>query len=243
MKKYIYGVNTVSEVLANSSRKIYRLIVENTSGSKLMDIIKLANKKKIPVQFAPKKLLDKLTKKANHQNIILEIEDVKYYSIDEAINAEANIKNTVWLCVDSITDTGNFGNIIRTAVCMGVGAIVFSENRNASITPSVEKIACGAIEKIKFVRVVNINQAIIYLKDKGFWVYGADINGKNIIDVNFNFPLLLVVGSEGEGMHSKTKQHCDELIKIPQSNNFDSLNVSVATGICLYEIRRRIIKN
>ena len=242
MKRYIYGINTVSEILKSSSRKIYRVIVENTSASKLMDVIKLANEKKIPVQFAPKKLLDKLTKRANHQNLVVEIDEVKYYSIDEAISQDFGSKNLIWLCLDGISDAGNFGSIIRTAVCMGVNSIVFSENRSASITPGVEKISCGAVEKIKFVKVTNINQSIIYLKSKGFWVYGADIDGIDIRTVNFNFPLLLVVGSEDKGMHEKTKQHCDELIKIPQSDNFDSLNVSIATGICLYEIKRRINK-
>jgi len=241
MRTYVYGVNTVYEILTNSQRKIHRVIIDNTSGSKLMSLIKLANKRKIPVQFAPKRLLDKLTKNANHQNIVVEIDEVKYYSIDEVIS-EVD-KNTIWLCIDGVTDVGNFGSIIRTAVCMGVGAIVFAANRSVSITPAVEKIACGAIEKVKFVRVVNINQAIIYLKDKGFWIYGADVNGEDMSCVEFNFPVMLIVGSESDGMHEKTKQHCDKLIKIPQTDNFESLNVAVAAGICLYEIRRKMLRN
>lgn len=240
MRKYIYGINTIEEVLNNSQRKIYRLIVENSSGKSLIHIIRLANAKKINVQFAPKKLLDKLTKNANHQNVILEVEDVKYYSVDEAIDMFYGEKNLIWLCLDGITDTQNFGSIIRTSLCMGASVILFSENRNSTITPYVEKIAAGAVEKMKFVKVVNINQTLIYLKEKGFWIYGADINGKDIRSIGFNFPLVLVMGSEDKGMHQKTKEHCDELIRIPQRKDFDSLNVSIACGICLYEITRRI---
>ncbi|HOJ87285.1 MAG TPA: 23S rRNA (guanosine(2251)-2'-O)-methyltransferase RlmB [Elusimicrobiales bacterium] len=239
MRKYVYGINTVNEILKNSTRKIYRIIVENTSGSKLMPIIKQANKRKISVQFAPKRLMDKLTKEANHQNIIVEIDDIKYYSLDEAVSYDKGKKDAVWLCLDSITDPQNFGSIIRTAVCMGISVILFSENRSVSVTPSVEKIASGAVEKIKFVKVVNINQALIYLKQNNFWVYGADIEGKDVRKVDFNLPAVLVMGSEGEGIHQKTKEHCDELIKIPQVKDFDSLNVSIASAICMYEIRRR----
>jgi 23S rRNA (guanosine2251-2'-O)-methyltransferase len=240
VRKYVFGINTVEEILKNSTRRIHRLIVENTSGSRLMHLIKLANKKKIGVQFTHKRLMDKLTNQANHQNIILEVDDVNYYSLDEAINMDKSKKDIIWLCLDSITDPQNFGSIIRTSVCMGVSVIIFCENRSVRVTPSVEKIASGAVEKIKFVKVININQSLIYLKENNFWIYGSDVKGIDVRDIRFNFPLVLVMGSEGEGIHQKTKEHCDELIKIPQIADFDSLNVSIATALCLYEIRRRI---
>lgn len=240
MKKYVYGINTVEEILKYSKRNIYRLIVENVSASKLMPLIKLANKRKISVQFAPYKLLDKLTEKANHQGVVIEIDEVSFYTIDEAIESERDIKKTMWIAVDSVTDPQNFASIIRSAVGLGFTTLVFGENRNCQITPSVEKIACGAIERIKMVRVVNLNQALIYLKDRNFWIYGADVNGRDVRNVEFNFPVVLVVGSEGEGLHKKTREHCDELVKIPQIKDFNSLNVSVAAGILMYEIRRRI---
>ncbi|MCX7642137.1 MAG: 23S rRNA (guanosine(2251)-2'-O)-methyltransferase RlmB [Elusimicrobiales bacterium] len=240
MAKYIYGINTIREVLDKSKRKIYRLIVENSSGSKLMDIIKIANKKKIPVQFAPKRLLDKLTSSANHQNIVLEIDEVKFYSIDEAVEEFINKKNLCWLAVDSVTDPQNFGSIIRNAVCFGFSAVIFSQDRNCQISPTVEKIASGAVELVKFIRVVNLNASLQYLKSKGFWVYGSSPNGVDVRKINFNFPIILVVGSEGEGIRVKTLQHCDEIVSIPQIKEFDSLNVSAASAILMYEIRRRI---
>ncbi len=239
MPKYIYGTNTAKEVLEKSKRKIYRLIIENSSGSKLMDIIKIANKRKIPVQFAPYKLLNKLTKDANHQGVVVEIDEVKFYSVDEAILQDKGVDNLCYLAVDSITDPQNFGGIIRTAVCLGFSALIFSQDRNCQITPSVEKIACGAVEMIKFIRVVNLNTTLDYLKDKGFWVYGASVSGKDVRKISFNFPLVLVVGSEGEGIRLKTLERCDEIIAIPQIKEFDSLNVSSASAILMYEIRRR----
>ncbi|MCX7905664.1 MAG: 23S rRNA (guanosine(2251)-2'-O)-methyltransferase RlmB [Elusimicrobiales bacterium] len=240
MSKYIYGINTVKEALDKSKRKIYRLIVENSSGSKLMDIIKLANKKKVSVQFAPKKLLDKLTHYANHQNIVLEIDEVKFYSIDDAIEEFFDIKSLCWLAVDGVSDPQNFGSIIRNSACFGFSAIIFSQDRNCQITPTVEKIASGAVELIKFIRVINLNSSLEYLKSKGFWIYGSSPSGKDIRKINFNFPIVLVVGSEGEGIRIKTLQHCDEVVSIPQIKEFDSLNVSVASAILMYEIRRRI---
>lgn len=239
MPKYIYGINTVKSALENSKRRIYRLIVENTSGSKLMDIIKLANKKKVPVQFASYRLLDKLTYNSNHQNVVLEIEEVKFYSIDEAIDEDKNRKDVCYLALDGITDPQNFGSIIRNAVCMGFSAIIFTNDRSCQITPTVEKISSGAVELIKFVRVVNLNSTIDYLKEKGFWVYGSSPKGNDVRKINFNFPLVLIVGSEGEGIRLKTLERCDEILSIPQVKEFDSLNVSVASAILMYEIRRR----
>lgn len=240
MSKYIYGINTVKETIEKSKRRVYRLIIENTSGSKLMNIIKLANKKKIPVQFAPKRLLDKLSSNSNHQNIILEIDEVRFYSIDEALKEDAERKNLCYLAVDSVTDPHNFGSIIRNAVCLGFSAIIFSQDRNSQITPTVEKVASGAVELIKFIRVVNLNTSLDYLKEKGFWVYGSSPNGSDIRGIKFNFPLVLVVGSEGEGIRIKTLERCDDIVSIPQIKDFDSLNVSVASAILMYEIRRRI---
>lgn len=240
MPKYIYGVNTVRSVIENSKRQIYRLIIENSSGSKFMDIIKLANKRKIPVQFAPYKLLDKLTHNSNHQNVVVEIDEVRFYSLDESIEEDKNKKELCYLALDGITDPQNFGSIIRNAVCMGFSAIIFPNDRSCQVTPTVEKIACGAVELIKFIRVVNLNSSIDYMKEKGFWVYGSSPTGKDIRKVNFNFPLILVVGSEGEGIRAKTLERCDDVVSIPQVKEFDSLNVSIASAILMYEIRRRI---
>lgn len=240
MSKYIYGINTVREAIERSNRKIYRVIVENTSGSKLMDIIKLANKKRINLQFAPKRLLDKLTANANHQNIVLEIDEVRFYSIDEALEEDSERKKLCYLALDSIKDPHNFGSIIRTAVCLGFSAILFPQDRSCQITPTVEKIASGAVELIKFIRVVNLNTSLDYLKEKGFWVYASSPSGKDVRGIEFNFPLVLIVGSEDEGIRQKTLERADEVISIPQIKEFDSLNVSIACAIMMYEIRRRI---
>ncbi|MGC8867362.1 MAG: 23S rRNA (guanosine(2251)-2'-O)-methyltransferase RlmB [Elusimicrobiales bacterium] len=239
MPKYVYGTNTVREILEKSKRKMYRLIVENSSASKLMDIIKLANKRMIPVQFAPPKLLNKLVKDANHQGVVVEIDEVRFYSVDEVISSDAGVKNLCYIAVDGVVDPQNFAGIIRTAVCLGFSALIFSQDRNCQITPTVEKVACGAVEMIRFVRVVNLNTTLDYLKDKGFWIYAADVSGKDVRKVNFNFPVVLVVGSEGKGIRVKTLERCDEIVAIPQVKEFDSLNVSVASAILMYEIRRR----
>jgi 23S rRNA (guanosine2251-2'-O)-methyltransferase len=143
------------------------------------------------------------------------------------------------LILDGIEDPQNLGSIIRTAYCLGVNGIIIPENRSASVTPAVIKVSAGAAQHIPIARVVNISRAIDYLKEKGFWIYGADVSSdQNFSSRDYREQVGLVIGSEGRGIRSLVKKKCDFLVSITMSGQIDSLNVSVATGIILYEIWR-----
>lgn len=238
-QRYVYGINSVEEVIKNKKRKIFKLIYSN-SNQKINSIVQIAKKYGIPCYSLPKNELDKLTNNANHQGILAFVSDIKHYTLDEALNLEKDLNKTTWIAIDSITDTGNLGNIIRSAVCFGFTSIIIPERRNASITPAVEKASSGAIEKINIISVTNLNQTIIELKKKNFWVYGSALNGESIRNVKFFCPLLLIIGSEENGVRQKTLEHCDKIITIPQKGIFDSLNAATAAGIMMYEISKEL---
>lgn len=242
-KTKIYGINTAGEILKQGKRQIFNAYIsKDTKNPRIREILSLLAKIKAPVHFCEQSILDRMLPNTNHQGIVLEAEQIKYLSVEEALSMEKNIKKTVWVGIDSITDPMNLGSIIRSAACFNVSAIILPEKRTTGITPAVEKSASGAVQVINIISVVNLNQTIIRLKQKGFWIYGTDKSGTPIRNTRLTFPLLLVLGSEGRGMHLKTLEHCDEVLSIPHAG-VESLNVSVAAGICLYEIAKNKMEN
>jgi 23S rRNA (guanosine2251-2'-O)-methyltransferase len=237
----LYGANTAEEILKSGKRRVYRLYVsERESGGKAKAIISMARRAGCPVEFMNPRNLDHMSKGGNHQGVILEVEPVQTFSLSEALARIKDPGKTVWAGLDGITDPMNLGAIIRSAACFGISAVILPERRTAGITPSAQKTASGAIEKVDIVEVGNLNQTILELKKKNFWVYGADMKGKPADKIDFAFPVLLLIGSEGEGLHQKTMEHCDELVSIPQKGGVESLNASVAAGVIFYEISKRL---
>jgi 23S rRNA (guanosine2251-2'-O)-methyltransferase len=142
--------------------------------------------------------------------------------------------------LDSIMDPQNLGSIIRAAHCLGANGIVIPEDRAAQVTAAVYKSSAGSVGQIPVARVVNLAQSIDYLKDKGFWVFGADVHdGSPLMDMDFKCSAVLVLGGEEKGLRPLVRKKCDFLVTIPMTGNFDSLNVSVAAGIIQYEILRQ----
>ncbi|PIS46856.1 MAG: 23S rRNA (guanosine(2251)-2'-O)-methyltransferase RlmB [Elusimicrobia bacterium CG08_land_8_20_14_0_20_51_18] len=240
-KKYIYGINGVDEAVKNGKRKIFRVIASKNSSPRIDQILRSARSANVYCETADKRVLDKLSNNGNHQGIMAEVSDIAGFSLDEAAAAEKDLKKARWVAIDSITDPSNLGSIIRSAVCFGFTAIIIPENRTVGITPAVERVASGALEKMNVIPVTNLNQTILELKKKNFWVYGADMSGENVRGADFAFPLVLVIGSEGEGLHLKTREHCDKIISIPQVKDFDSLNASVSAAVLMYEISSKRI--
>jgi len=237
----LYGANTAEEILKSGRRKVYRLYVsEGSLEGKAKLIVSMARKAGCPVDFMNPRSLDHMAKGGNHQGVILEVEPVQTLSLSEALARIKDPKRTVWAGVDGITDPMNLGAIIRSAACFGVSAIILPERRTVGLTPSAQKTASGAIEKVDMVEVGNLNQTIIELKKKNFWIYGADMKGKPVDKMDFAFPIFMLIGSEGEGLHQKTMEHCDELISIPQKGGVESLNASVAAGVLFYEISKKL---
>jgi 23S rRNA (guanosine2251-2'-O)-methyltransferase len=237
----LYGANTAEEILKSGRRKVYKLYVSESSlEGKAKLILSMARKAGCPVDFMNPRSLDRMAKGGNHQGVILEVEPVHTLSLFEALARVKDSKKTVWAGLDGITDPMNLGAIIRSAACFGVSAVILPERRTAGLTPSAQKTASGALEKVDIVEVGNLNQTILELKKKNFWVYGADMKGKQADKVDFAFPVFMLIGSEGEGLHQKTKEHCDELVSIPQKGGVESLNASVAAGVMFYEISKKL---
>ncbi|TFG92846.1 MAG: 23S rRNA (guanosine(2251)-2'-O)-methyltransferase RlmB [Syntrophobacterales bacterium] len=235
----IYGVHPVEETLKDGGRieKVF-LTKEDRRGS-VREIVELASRRKIPVVFTDREHLNTVAGTSHHQGVICICEEYRYAGIDEIIEGSTSQKNVLILILDGITDPQNLGSIIRTALCFGSAGLVIPENRAASVTPSVIKASAGAALHLPIARVVNIARTIDRLKEEGFWIYGTDADcGEELNSQDYSNHVGLVLGSEGKGMRPLVRKKCDVLVSIPMIGIIDSLNVSVAGGIILYEITR-----
>lgn len=255
--QYIFGIHPAAEILKTGRRKVFHVLLSKQSpqgeraGSReaqslrsedvagrgrFAEIIDAARKLNIPVSMVDERELAALAKGGNHQGVVLEVETPKLVSLDDALEAEKDPKNAVWVGLDEITDPMNLGAILRSAACLGASTVVLPQRRTVGVTPTVQKASSGAVETLNLVSVVNLNQTVLKLKKKGFWVYGADMSGKPLPEVDFTRPVFLLIGSEGKGLHEKTRTHCDEIISIPQGGGVESLNAASACAVILYEI-------
>ncbi len=240
----IEGRNAVIEVL-RSDRTIEQILVAtgDVSGSINM-ILALAKEKKVVIKQVDRRKLDQLSQTGAHQGVIAQITPYKYCDVDDIIKyAEEKGEPPFIVILDEIEDPHNFGSIIRTAETCGVHGIIIPKRRNVGLTPAVYKASVGAVEHMKIAKVTNINSTIDMLKEKGIWIYGADMEGKSYCyDVDFRGAVALIIGSEGKGILKLTKNKCDVLVKIPMVGNISSLNASVAGGILMYEILKQKFK-
>lgn len=187
------------------------------------------------------KRLDQITRQANHQGVAAQVAPYAYKELGELITqAQSVSEQPVIVVADGITDPHNLGAIIRTAEAIGTQGLVIPQRRAAGITSTVMKVAAGALETFPVARVVNLSRALEELKAAGFWIYGtAATASQPMHTVQFNGPIALVVGSEGEGLSLLTQRSCDVLVSVPLIGNTPSLNASVAAGMALYEIYRQ----
>lgn len=240
----IYGIHPVMEALRSKKRNVTQLYVSDSkAGHKTVeDIIRLAKRANVRIDRIDNKMLDRLTHNANHQGIMAKIQPIQLLKLSTAIYDADGKKDELWLAVDEMTDPQNLGAIIRSAACLGFSTIILPNRRTVGITPAVYKVACGAIENVKIVEVANLSSALNDLKEEGFWIYGADMDGKPIHKVEYNSPAVLVIGSEGFGIREKTAENCDEVVSIEQQKigNVDSLNASAAASILMYDMMRKV---
>lgn len=233
----IKGRNAVREAL-NSDANILNIMATNSKDKVLLDLLNTARKKNIKVQIVDGKVLDKICD--NNQGIIAETSDFKYSSVEDILEvAKSKNKNHFILILDGIEDPHNFGSIIRVAECLGVDGIIISKNRACPVTDTVAKISAGAIEHVKIAKVTNINTEIERLKQKNIWVYACELGGEDLEDANLSGDIAIVMGSEGKGVSALTRKLCDKVVTMQMHGKVNSLNVSVATGIVLYEIVRK----
>ena len=233
----IAGRNPVMEAI-RSGRSIGSILVAKgeRSGS-VVAIIAKAKQKNIPVKDVDSKKLDFLAKGVNHQGIVAQCAVKEYSTLEEIFAlAEERGESPFIIVLDKIEDPHNLGAIIRTAECAGAHGVIIPERRSAGLSYTVEKTSAGALEYMPVVRVKNISAVLQKLKDKGIWVYGADMDGEHYKKVNYDGAVALVIGNEGKGISPLVAKDCDVIVSLPMKGKINSLNASVAAGILMYEI-------
>ena len=197
-----------------------------------------------------KNKLDQMAQSDNHQGVIAIVPPYDYCDVDDILDyAKSKNENPFILILDGIEDPHNMGSIIRTAECCGVHGIIIPKRRSCSVNSTVNKTSAGAVEYMKIARVTNLNDTIKYLKENDVWIYGTDMNGRDMngskyyTDEKYNSGVGIVIGSEGYGMSDLVKKNCDFLIKIPMKGKINSLNASVSAGIVMYEVMNQRLKN
>lgn len=233
----IAGRNPVMEAI-RSGRSIESILVEKgeRSGS-VVAIIAKAKQKNIPVKDVDSKKLDFLAKGVNHQGIVAQCAVKEYSTLEDIFAlAEERGESPFIIVLDKIEDPHNLGAIIRTAECAGAHGVIIPERRSAGLSYTVEKTSAGALEYMPVVRVKNISAVLQKLKDKGIWIYGADMDGEHYKKVNFDGAVALVIGNEGKGISPLVAKDCDVIVSLPMKGKINSLNASVAAGILMYEI-------
>lgn len=236
----LYGINPVREAL-RGSRKAFELFVQ-TSGTdhRIAKLTALAEEQGIPVHRRERKDLERLADNPHHQGVVLRVAPFSYADLDDVLAGHKTETPLFLLVLDGIQDPQNLGALIRTAACAGVQGVIIPKDRACGITPVVEKASAGAVETIPVIQVTNLVQAVERLKQAGCWVFGlAGEAGTNIYQQDYAGNLVLVIGSEGEGIRPLVRKHCDGLLAIPQYGGVSSLNASVAGGIVLFEAAKQ----
>lgn len=236
----IEGKNAIFEC-RRANRGIKKLyVLSGIKDEKVNALIDELKKTGTIIKFVDRDELDSMALTKSHQGIIAEVEDYKYVEVSEIIDyAKSKNEEPFVVLLDEIEDPHNFGAIIRSAECVGVHGVIIKNRNQAMVTAAVVSSSAGATEFMKIARVTNISKTIEELKKQGMWFACADMDGTEMSKTNLKGSIGLVVGSEGNGVSRLVKEKCDFVVKIPMKGHIDSLNVSVATGILLYEINRQ----
>lgn len=233
MNQFIYGKNVVRQRI-EEKKKIYHVFIhENFKDSSLLMQIK---ERGIKINKVDKKRLDVLSNQGNHQGIVAEIDAYQYASL-ETITAKSKGDYPLLVMLDGIEDPHNLGAILRTCDAVNVDGVIIGKHRSVELNATVAKVSTGAIENVPVCKVTNLARTLEQLKEQGFWVVGADMErAQNYREPDYSLPLVLVIGSEGSGISSLVKKHCDFFVSLPMEGTVSSLNASVACGVLLYEI-------
>ena len=240
-EQYIIGRNPILEIL-KSGKEIEKIfIAKGQLKGSIEKIIGIAKDRGIVIQQVDRNKLDQMSQGNIHQGVIALVGDYKYSTVDEIMNKAKGLNKPPFIIVlDGIEDPHNLGAIIRTAECGGVDGIIIPKRRSVHVTQGVYSSSAGAVEHMSIAKVTNISDTIEKLKEKGLWIYGADVSGEeNYFDRDLKGPIALVIGSEGRGISRVVKEKCDFLLKIPMFGQISSLNASNAASILIYEVIRQ----
>jgi 23S rRNA (guanosine2251-2'-O)-methyltransferase len=241
----VYGVNSVLEALRAGKRSIDSItILETARPDRLKLLLDLARQKRVPVHRVPRFDLDRSLGEARHQGVVARIAAARYADPDELLDTlVARIGTSdppLAVALDSIEDPRNMGSILRSADCSGVHGVFIPERRASGLTDVVAKVAAGALEYVPVARVTNLVRLIEQLKERNIWVVGAAGEVEQLYtEWDWKQPSAIILGNEGQGLHRLIRESCDTLVRIPVLGHLESLNVSVAAGILMYEARRQ----
>lgn len=242
MSDYIFGLHAVESAIEQAPDDVTGLWVDAKRHDKRMvHILELARQKGIKVHTVDKHELATMVTEGRHQGVVASIRPPKVYSETELDNLLDQLSDTLFLLIlDGVTDPHNLGACLRSADAAGVQAVITTKDRSATLTPTAIKVASGAAQTVPFVQVTNLARCLRELKERGIWLVGLDGEAEqSLYDTDLKGPLAIVMGAEGQGLRRLSKEHCDFLASIPMVGRVESLNVSVATGICLFEALRQ----
>jgi 23S rRNA (guanosine2251-2'-O)-methyltransferase len=239
----LFGINSVEAALTHDAASVLEVLVEQgTHNARVKELAERARELEIAVHHRPREFLDRASGGTRHQGIAARYEGAREYGdADLAGLIEGAGASALLLVLDGVQDPHNLGACLRSAAGAGVTAVVVPKDRAVGITPTVRKASAGAAERVPLVRVTNLARAMDQIKEAGVWVTGLEGDApQSLYKIDFKGPVAIVLGGEGEGMRRLTRERCDHLARIPiETAAVESLNVSVATGIALFEARRQ----
>lgn len=246
-KEWVYGIHTVSELLKQHPQDVLELwLQEGREDRRINEVRQLAEQAGVSWQSVERRDLDKRLRSiqsgAVHQGVIALCRVGATVQDERALAAllDALEHPPLLLVLDEVTDPHNLGACLRTADAAGVDAVIVPKDKSAPLNMTARKVACGAADTIPFVAVTNLSRTLQDLKSRGIWISGAAGEASSsLYDMDFRGPTAIVMGSEGKGLRRLTREHCDYLVSIPMAGALSSLNVSVATGVCLFEVARQ----
>ncbi|ORT50725.1 23S rRNA methyltransferase [Vibrio sp. qd031] len=241
--EFIYGIHAVKAVLERDPLRFKEAyVLKGRQDDRLLPLINELQAIGVSIQQMGRKVLDDKAKGANHQGVIARVTPAKSLNENDLDDLLAGQESPLLLVLDGVTDPHNLGACLRNADAAGVAAVIVPKDKSAPLTPTVSKVACGAAETVPLVRVTNLARTMRALQEQGVWFVGtAGEATHDIYQAKLTGPLAIVMGAEGDGMRRLTRETCDDLIKIPMAGSVSSLNVSVASGVCLFEaVRQRL---
>lgn len=240
---WIYGLHTVQALLENEPERVLELQALSTrEDARLNPIVQMARQLGLTVAFRERAALDQLAEGGRHQGVLARVRERQPGDDNDLAELLDNLTEPALLLIlDAVTDPHNLGACLRTAEAAGVHAVVAPRDKAAGLTPVVRKVACGAAELVPFMQVTNLARTLKQLKEAGVWVIGTSLEAgaKPFYDTDLKAPIAIVMGAEGSGLRRLTAELCDHLAYIPMAGQIESLNVSVAAGVALFEAVRQ----
>jgi len=238
----VFGLHAVGSLLQRDPARVSVLLaLESRTDTRMTEVLQLAEKAKVPVRRVSRRELDELVAGVSHQGVVAEtgaapsLGEKELPAFLDALGGGAFL-----LVLDGVQDPHNLGACLRSANAAGVDAVIIPRDRSAPLNATARKVACGAAESLPVIRVTNLARTLRFLREAGVWIYGASGDAaSSLYETDLCGPLALVLGGEGRGLRRLTREHCDGLLSIPMAGSISSLNVSVAAGVFLFEVRRQ----